>query len=337
MSRSALPTPRSLRIVCALLLVVCGKSTIAQEVCTETPDQHGNGAVQIEVLPRMHMVFQPEVLENQRAFQDIDGNKVPDLVQNTIFQLRVANRWYSKLFELPSPLASKRYEHVDSLQLCIESLNRGNGFAISRPICGQRAGGESKCVLRMQVGAHVRPRNLTPAHELFHLYQYTYNRFRQPWLIEGTARWAEGAFSSQQIVQAPLPQTEAALQRMLTGSYEVGAVWNRLTLLLDPEGIQGLSPQEAPERYVTGEFVWAQRPVHGATFIRDVFRALSEISRVESTDFEPKKVPHSSTASDAEVWATVQKIARLYANRGTSTPELERFLSLQGPFKAAAP
>lgn len=326
MFRSAVAT------LCMMLAVASAAQ--AQPACTRDPLVQAAGTFQVNVSSAMELIFHPEILSHQTEAKDEDTDGTPDLVQNAVLQLRVADRWYQRLFGMASPLQSARYRHVDGIQVCIERLSRGNGFALSRPVCGTQKDGKPHCVLRMQVGAHVRPRNLSPAHELFHLYQYTYNRFSQSWLIEGTARWAEAAFSAQSPRQVPLPQDEAALARMLAGSYETGAVWHRLTHLLDPKGSPGLLDNEVPERYVTGEQVWAHRTIHGAAFIRDVFEALGARNPGKAIDGLSVSKPIAKNLpliSDAQVWATVRQVAISHASRVAMTPELQRFLSLTGP------
>ncbi len=48
----------------------------------------------------------------------------------------------------------------------------------------------------MKISSKVDPKhNVTPSHELFHIYQNSVMMFKQSWLTEGLARWSESLFS----------------------------------------------------------------------------------------------------------------------------------------------
>lgn len=326
-------------LICAPALY--GWYTTAEAACTVGRLLAQPSATHRAITPDLSIVYSAEVLTHQLNNRDDDHDGIPDLAQNASVQVAVAERWFTKLFGGLTPLRTPRYKDVQAIQLCLERLSQGNGQAISPPICESNGNRSSNCVLRIRVGAHVRPRNLSPAHELFHLYQYAQTEFKHAWLLEGTARWAEGAFSEAAPTFVHLPQDEAELAAMLRGGYETGRIWNRLTQLLDPEGTEGLTPEETPEKYVSGERVWPARRIHGATFMSDLFAALGQADKALLSS-DPTGITvwteelRRSPRWNPVLWETVRRVARVHAARIPPSAELNRFISLEFPFSLAS-
>jgi len=64
--------------------------------------------------------------------------------------------------------------------------------------------------------------NSTPAHELFHLYQYGYALFKQRWYLEGMAKWMETVFKPEEPVSiamtAPVDCTRG-IHKVITAQF----------------------------------------------------------------------------------------------------------------------
>lgn len=73
--------------------------------------------------------------------------------------------------------------------------------------------------------------SLTPAHELFHLFQYASVPFQNIWFMEGLARHAQRWLDSKPLKQIPLPATRQALESVLGQWHEAEPFWNRLCAL----------------------------------------------------------------------------------------------------------
>lgn len=75
-------------------------------------------------------------------------------------------------------------------------LGGANGVAYDEPQRARRIpeGKPNDRALVMALGRHiVAARNLSPAHELFHLIQYGATYFKNRWFLEGQTRWSERA------------------------------------------------------------------------------------------------------------------------------------------------
>lgn len=130
--------------------------------------------------------------------EDTDGNGVPDRVDDLLTQLEAANRFYSEVLALTPPLAQPRYARAEVINVYVLAMQRGNGLAFHEVVQERpaRRAAAGPCGLRMYVNRSLSPsHNLTPAHELFHLYQYGYAMFKRAWYLEGMARLAETAFA----------------------------------------------------------------------------------------------------------------------------------------------
>lgn len=71
----------------------------------------------------------------------------------------------------------------------------------------------------------------TPAHELFHLFQYACLPFRNMWFMEGLARHAQRWVGDASPKQEPLPSTRRELEEVLARWHEAEPLWNRLSVL----------------------------------------------------------------------------------------------------------
>ncbi len=76
------------------------------------------------------------------------------------------------------------------------NCRKGNGLAFDRVAAETMSDGRKlPCGLKFVLNAALEPaRNITPAHEFFHLYQYGYAVFKQKWYLEGN-----GAMDREQL------------------------------------------------------------------------------------------------------------------------------------------
>jgi len=208
-------------------------------------------------------------------------------------QLVAARDIYRHGLGLADPLGQARYQAAQAITFFVMDLPRGNGLAfdeVTRLPGAQGAG--APCSLAAVVSNRLDfSRNVTGAHELFHLFQYGYAMFKAPWLLEGMARWSEGLFAGA----APPRQTgdaPAGCQDATRLRYGASAFW---TARWGAAGAGAPVPGAAREaRYRNGSRVVAASalpanvPAANGVRDRDMARAdletLARLSRRAATD-----------------------------------------------------
>ncbi|STV36770.1 peptidase [Klebsiella pneumoniae] len=129
---------------------------------------------------------------------DSSGSGVPDSIKDIAGQLQAAKYLYSSVLGLRFPLQQKIYAQARQINVYVLQLPKGNGLAFDRVAAETMSDGRQlPCGLKFVLNAALEPaRNITPAHEFFHLYQYGYAVFKQKWYLEGMARWMENSFKA---------------------------------------------------------------------------------------------------------------------------------------------
>lgn len=227
---------------------------------------------------------------------DANANSVPDHVEDVAKQMWLAHQLFCNVLEFPDPLKSERYPDLTCIELRIwdrSEIGGGNGVAFESP---QRArsipeGKENDRALVMSIGKHVDARkNVTPSHELFHLIQYSTTYFKNPWYLEGMARWSEHALGGDGVGEvkysprATWPQQPKHLSELFKMSYDAEFVlWNPLAMRADRRGI--IPRASVPEslrnlRYSDGSPVLVDYSLNAAPLMRDILHALGNIDDV---------------------------------------------------------
>lgn len=277
----------------------------------------------------------PHALADQR---DLNGNGIPDKVEDVATQLVAGRHLFSDLMGFVAPLKQPRYAQATSIDVFLLKLEKGNGLAYDE-VRNYRLGFDGatgQCALRIDLlNSHVN-QNVTPVHELSHLYQYGYTMFKPRWFLEGTARWAEYALRLGSGPQKPLPLSSASLQEQVFGTtYAASNFWNRLALLLDPAGRMKLPAAVAHLAYVDGGQVVHDDELHGAAFMKAVFESLASLDRDIGAQrgwpaYQWKEADQRSAQFDADIFGSIQSVVRLEARRAglANSPELDAFLAL---------
>lgn len=150
-------------------------------------------------------------------------------------QLAEADRVYRETLGLKAPFDSSRYAKGRYIDWHIMRLEGKSGSAGDElHVLKYRHFETSPPVLLNAVTHRWTPEGLTPAHELFHSYQYAYTYFKNSWYLEGMARASESYFRSRTPRTEPLPANAAEIADLLTRSYRSDGFWNRLTALCGP-------------------------------------------------------------------------------------------------------
>ncbi|WGT63001.1 hypothetical protein [Variovorax paradoxus] len=271
--------------------------------------------------------------------RDANRNGVPDKVEDVATQLVVGRRIFSEVMGLTHPMRQARNARTASIDVFLFKMEKGNGRSYDEATNYRLGidGPQGHCALRIDLLNSHSNQNVSPAHELFHQYQYGYTMFKARWLLEGTARWAEYALRPGAGPERPLPGTLQALQaQVFSESYAASAMWNRLATLLDPWGRLELPPDLMRITYTDGSPVVHDGQLRGAALMKALFEALGPLDHQVSArngwaTFGWKEEDQRSAAHDAEIFREVLKVVRALANRSgtTATAEMETFLALQ--------
>jgi hypothetical protein len=271
--------------------------------------------------------------------RDANRNGVPDKVEDVATQLVVGRRIFSEVMDLTHPMRQARNARTASIDVFLFKMEKGNGRSYDEATNYRLGidGPQGHCALRIDLLNSHSNQNVSPAHELFHQYQYGYTMFKARWLLEGTARWAEYALRPGAGPERPLPGTLQALQaQVFSESYAASAMWNRLATLLDPGGRLELPPDLMRITYTDGSPVVHGGQLRGAALMKALFEALGPLDHQVSArngwaTFGWKEEDQRSAAHDAEIFREVLKVVRALAQRSGAdvTAELEAFLALQ--------
>jgi hypothetical protein len=189
--------------------------------------------------------------EEDRTDSDLDG--VPDKIQNIALQLVIARRCFVEALGLQHPLRSPRYSgHVKFIEVNVWALENKNGSAGDAIVNFHRPSDppEGVEVVTIDLAAKLPTRNLSPAHELFHVFQNGYSQFKNAWYYEGMARWSEDLLRAGAGRVGTLPVDAGALDGLFKQSYEASRFWQALAHATDPAGTVRLPSELADLRYI---------------------------------------------------------------------------------------
>lgn len=330
-----------LAIALFLGLAALSSKLLAQDVtagaCRKGSARVFPGLDQIYVRDEFRIIYALEGRHALANVQDFNHNGIPDQVEDVATQLVVGRRLFSDVIGLTHILEQPRYQFASSIDVFLLDLKRGNGLSYDE-VMNYRFdfdGAEGHCALRMDIKNTLSNQNVTPAHELFHQYQYGYTMFKARWFLEGTARWAEYTLRPGYGAQATLPQTTKDLQKQVfSQTYAAGKIWNRLGTILDPAGRLPLPPDLKRQVYVDGSPVIHGDMPRGASFIKGAFEALAKASDEASARnawdrYNWAEQDQRSSAHDQEMLRAILGVADRKASEGDiSSSELDGFLKL---------
>ena len=212
---------------------------------------------------------------------DSSGSGVPDSIKDIAVQLQAAKYLYSSVLGLRFPLRQKIYAQARQINVYVLTLPKGNGLAFYRVASETMSDGtQLPCGLKFVLNAALEPaRNVTPAHEFFHLYQYGYAVFKQKWYLEGMARWMENSFkapekNTRRLVA--LPTCESNFSR----SYDAANYW--ASFAGDQFANIALPVAAQHFRYSDGSPVLVAQAVEGGGMLQPFFNQLARNSVAQS-------------------------------------------------------
>lgn len=244
----------------------------------------------------IYVIYQTEG-EDAVSTVDINGNGVPDVVEDTAIQINAAREVFHSVFEFPDPLGSARYKNVKTIEvdLCAKkNMNNHNGLAFSG-VRNKSKHNPNEKALHVKVDLTLNPhKNSTPTHEYFHLVQYGATYFRNSWYLEGMARWSQDAV--QQIKKYPKDRNlswtlknKASEAKIFEGKYNVASVlWYPLAVeLKDKQKI----PSSVTKKYsyVDGTPVFQDNVFYGPNVMKRVLAAMKAAEDGAATAFGGRK------------------------------------------------
>ena len=150
-------------------------------------------------------------------------------------QLYVANQIYTDVLKLNAPLNTDRYKKAKFINITLEESDKVYGITYDEVVANKHSN-ISDCFVGMKISSKVYPKNnVTPSHELFHIYQNSVMMFKQSWLTEGLARWSESLFKSGTSDETSLPQNREQLLTVFDSSYGASKFWTRLFKVLSAD------------------------------------------------------------------------------------------------------
>ena len=234
-------------------------------------------------------VFYQTVGEHAVERDDRNQNGIPDQVENVLSQTVAAQLLFVETLGFPDPFQQERFRAASFLDIHIRHKKKlkSNGLAFDELQRFNKLGDPTGTVsIAFSVASSVKAEsNLTPAHEFFHLIQYSTTYFKNNWFAEGTARWSEAGLGVdnlgpvREFVAWPLPKEQSsALFKM---SYEASEhFWNPLAAKSDSKGLIPDSPALKllqSMRYTDGTAVLKDLRFTGWAFIRAVVIELGKI------------------------------------------------------------
>ncbi len=227
---------------------------------------------------------------------DVDRTGVPDRVEDIALQVWAAHHLFCDVLKFPDPRGGERYKKVNCIQVSLRDLGGGNGLAFDE---FQRArqipeGKPTDRAIVMAMNCKLNPmKNITPAHETFHLVQYGATYFKNSWFLEGIARWAEHALAREGLGQikysprGPWPQKPQHLQLLSKMKYDAEHVlWNPIAARTDRDGLlrdKLLGKKLASLHYSDGTPVLRDRTLQGAEIMREI---VIELGKLDDVSFE---------------------------------------------------
>ncbi|MFK5921991.1 MAG: hypothetical protein QM496_07415 [Verrucomicrobiota bacterium] len=294
-------------------------------------------------LPQVHIVDEFRIYYTRQGndalpeIQDLNNNAIPDRIENIALQLTTARELYTHVLKLRHPLESPRYKNqarfidvnVGSLPLSptfdAEKI-KGNGSAGDEVINYYRPSDPEAGiqVLTMDISKTLGHKNLTPAHELFHLFQSSYTMFKNSWFTEGTARWTEFAFREGSGRPKDLPLTKSEQEKLFAMKYDAEGFWSGLAQAAFPQ-----KPINVPAELLRRTYVGSKDPVirdtkfHGALLILPLLQALDKTddrvtAKLKLKPFGWSETQQRSADNNPYIWSAIVDIVAKQASTSSA-------------------
>lgn len=250
---------------------------------------------------------------------------VPDKIQNIALQLVTARR---------DPFESPRYKgRVKFIDVNVWSLGNKNGSAGDAIVNHHRPSDppEGVEVVTIDLDAKLPPRNLSPAHELFHVFQNGYSQFKNAWYSEGTARWSEDLLREGVGAAGTLPANTTELAEVFKLSYDASRFWQALARATKPVGRVHMSQDLRNIHYLDSPKPMIEDDaIHDAKLIKALLEELERESSVVSQEdgLDPLNWPEArqnAPANNRHIWNAVINLSRRFVS---DSPQFRRMVEI---------
>ncbi len=260
--------------------------------------------------------------------QDLNKNSIPDQIENLALQLTTARDLYTDVFKLRHPLESPRYKdeaefidvHVGALPLSTPfnpDKIKGNGSAGDAAINYYRPSDPEAGItaLTIDISRKLDTSNLSPAHELFHLFQYGYTMFKGSWFTEGTARWTESAFRKGSGHPTELPLTKSDQEKLFALSYDAEGFWSKLAQTAYPRDRLDVPADLLRHTYIgSKERIIRDEKFLGASLLKPLLEALDAADDRVTAELKLKtfgwpEALQRSADNNPYIWSAIVEVA----------------------------
>ncbi len=226
---------------------------------------------------------------------DNNHNDIPDRVENIAIQLKAIRELYHQLYNFPDPLTSVRYtkKQPETIEVVIRNREKmkSNGLAFSEST--KSIFNPQNFSLKIHIANTIEPKkNLTPAHEYFHLIQYGSTYFRNAWFLEGMARWSEDSMGTRTNAKNnlhQLMQDSMQIEQLFKESYRAEQIiWTPLSVAC---GDKNHIPQDIQQKYhyLDASPVFKDDVFYGVNVMQKVLHCLHKQESRAVNNFENRK------------------------------------------------
>jgi hypothetical protein len=282
-----------------LLFILSGwlSSAIADNACAVSNNPHRLSLRNVYVQGGVRVFYNVDGDHKIPNQDDRNHNNVPDLIEDIALHAALS-RGIFNANGFPDPLLSPRFSASDYIDVNLVDFSiyrpaaiNNRGFAFS----GQYKSTASalrgpKCSLEIVLNTaapnfllHVK--DFLIPHEVFHLYQYAYAEFKQPWLHEGLAKWAERATQNRTLFDSandrvPLPDHRSAfLQTVIKNPnpYATQRFWVSLLSSTNfPNDACQILPDWRQLKFTDGSPVIRSAGWHGCITVQKLYATLQQ-------------------------------------------------------------
>lgn len=236
---------------------------------------------ELNYLPQMKVSYPFRIWYAVEGRNAIANSEV--MIDDLLLQLHTADSYYSKELKLTPPLEQPRYKQAEYIDVYLVDMKRGNGLAFDE-IVAEKATKKIKphsCGLKIHINSQLQPsKNITPAHELFHLYQYANSMFKARWYLEGMARWVEQAFRGVRKNELNADILEKCAD-VHNESYTASRYWRNLAAKKQAKDIV-ISEDYLGLRYADNSPVFKTAIFQNGAAVKSIFDALEVESAIQA-------------------------------------------------------
>jgi hypothetical protein len=267
---------------------------------------------------------------------DADQDGVPDRIQHIALQLVTARRCYVETLGLRHPFESPRYKgRVKFIDVNVWSLGNKHGSAGDAIVNYHRPSDppDGVEVVTIDLDAKLPPRNLSPSHELFHVFQNGYSQFKNAWYSEGTARWSEDVLRAGAGAAGSLPASANDLEGLFKLSYSASHFWQALARATDPVGRVRMAQELRDIQYPgSSKPVIEDDVFYGAKLLKTLLEELDREDNVvsQASNLDPlnwSETRQNAPENNRHLWQALLNVSRRFA---ADSPQLRRMVETLG-------